>query len=285
MIVPDQPSYAGIASINVAYQRWFGWGGESDSLWSQSIRPLLNPKEMANSPQALSSYIAESKSLRERFERVAGFSPSAESPLQTLVALGKFLAAYQEALVSARSPFDRFRDALLAGDESEQSAYPTSARRGLRLFIGRARCILCHSGPHFSNGEFADIGVDHFTDGGVDSGRYSGIQQLQSSPYNLLGPFSDSVQSATPIATRHVYLQPRNWGEFKVPSLRQLSATAPYMHNGSLADLDAVIQHYSELDESRLHSDAGNALQALNLSDAEREDLRTFLRSLDPTPQ
>ena len=63
--------------------------------------------------------------------------------------------------------------------------------------------------------------------------------------------------------------QHRNWGEFRVPSLRNVAETAPYMHNGSLATLEAVVRHYSEVDVERLHGDDGARLvRPLRLSAA-----------------
>ena len=82
------------------------------------------------------------------------------------------------------------------------------------------------------------------------------------------------------MSTRHVEAQHRNFGEFKVPSLRNVARTAPYMHNGSLATLADVVRHYSEVDEDRLHADGERILKPLHLTDAERADLIAFLESL-----
>src|SRR3546814_11307817 len=124
------------------------------------------------------------------------------------------------------------------------------------MFLGRGNCVICHSGPAFSNGEFHDTGLPFFTaTGRPDPGRGEGIRQVQASPCNRLSPHSDDVTGASAFAVRHVERQHRNWGEFKTPSLRSLQHTAPYMHNGSLATPAAVIRHYSELDPDRRHSD------------------------------
>ena len=117
--------------------------------------------------------------------------------------------------------------------------------------------------------------------GRVDAGRHGGIKLLQASRYNLLGPFNDDASRSTATSTRHVELQHRNFGEFKVPSLRNLARTAPYMHNGSLATLRDVLQHYSELPEERLHADGERLLVPLHLSPAETNDLLAFLDSLN----
>ena len=98
---------------------------------------------------------------------------------------------------------------------------------------------------------------------------------------NRLGAFNDSG-SADPraVSTRHVVIEPRHFGEFRVPGLRQLRHTAPYMHNGSLATLEAVVRHYSELDEERLHADGERILRRLDLRPDQSADLAAFLRSL-----
>jgi cytochrome c peroxidase len=78
----------------------------------------------------------------------------------------------------------------------------------------------------------------------------------------------------------------RNWGEFRVPSLRNVAATGPYMHNGSLATLPDVVRHYSEVDVERLHGDDGARLvQPLWLSRQEAADLVAFLDTLSARPR
>jgi cytochrome c peroxidase len=137
----------------------------------------------------------------------------------------------------------------------------------------------------FSNGEFADTGLPFFVRPGVvDPGRHGGIAALRSSPYNLLGRFSDaSPGGGAATKTRYIEQQHRNFGEFKVPSLRNVALTAPYMHDGQLATLDDVLTHYSELDLERLHADGERILEPLHLSEGERADLLTFLLTLsDP---
>ena len=119
--------------------------------------------------------------------------------------------------------------------------------------------------------------------GRVDTGRYGGIRRLQASPYTLLGAFNDDPKRSTATSTRHVSLAHRNYGEFRVPSLRNVARTAPYMHDGSLATLRDVIRHYSDLDENRLHADGESILRPLRLSDAEIDDLVAFLESLTST--
>jgi cytochrome c peroxidase len=270
--------------LDAHQRRWLGWGGAHDSLWSASLSPLLAAGEMAQRVDTLAARVRQQPALRKGYEKV--FAPTASTDDETVVVnLAKALAAYQATLRSPRTPFDRFRDALLMGNTAEAARYPLAAQRGLRLFIGRGNCSVCHTGPQFSNGEFADIGIPFFLapaqGGGVDSGRHQGLQQLQGSRFNRLGTHNDNpAQDPQTVTTQHVVIEPRHFGEFRVPSLRGLTHTAPYMHNGSISTLLGVVQHYSELSEERLHADGERILKPLKLSAQEQADLLAFLRSL-----
>ena len=257
--------------MNVGLYRWYGWDGAQDSLWAQSIRPLLDPREMRASPAHIAQTIRNLylKEYRAAFGRV----PPTDDE-EVMVDVGKALAAYQETLITKRTPFDDFRDGI-------STDYPLAAQRGLKIFIGKGNCSVCHFGPHFTNGEFADTGVPFFAGKGrVDPGRFAGIQKVKASPYNLLGRFNDDATRANATGTRYVELQHRNFGEFRVPGLRNVALTAPYMHDGSIATLRDVVRHYSELNEERLHLDGEKILRRLNLTAGEIDDLVVFLQSL-----
>jgi cytochrome c peroxidase len=265
---------------NVRLQRWFGWDGAGDNLWAQSLRPLLDPREMGSDFPHLARVIRADPDLRRRYRVAFGAEPSRNDEA-VAVDVAKALAAYQETLVTGRTPFDDFRDALARGDEQTAARYPVAARRGLRIFVGRGRCNVCHLGPNFTNGEFHDIGIPFFAGPGrVDPGRHEGIRRVRASRYNLLGPFNDDPTGRTATPARYVAQQHRNFGEFRVPSLRNVARTAPYMHNGSLGTLREVVQHYSEIDEDRLHADGERILRPLGLAAADIDDLVAFLESL-----
>jgi len=265
--------------LDVRYQRWYGWDGAGDSLWAQSVRPILEPREMGGSLGQAAALVRGDAELSCRFEKVFGAAvPAADEAV--LAGIGKALAAFQETLLSGRSPFDDFRDALSRSDFSSMKKYPEAAQRGLRIFIGRGNCGACHVGPAFSNGEFHDTGVPFFVAGGVDSGRHGGIRKLRANALNLLGAYNDDRNGASAVKTRQVAEEHRNFGEFKVPSLRNVARTAPYMHNGSLATLADVVRHYSEINPDRLHSDGEALLKPLRLSAGESADLVAFLESL-----
>lgn len=274
--------------LNVRLQRWFGWDGANDSLWAAGIRPILKDSEMGGSAAATAKLLREDAPLACLARRI-GPSYAGMDDEAVLVLAAKALAAFQETLNSPRTPFDDFRDALAANDRAAMARYPEAAQRGLALFTGRGQCGMCHTGANFSNGEFHDTGLVFFlndpdrkpgTPRRVDPGRHGGIAHLQASPFNLLGRHNDDPGGTASIPVRHVAQQHRNWGEFKVPSLRGLNATAPYMHDGGKPSLRDVILHYSELDEDRLHSDGEAILRPLNLNEGEIADLQAFLESL-----
>ena len=266
--------------LDVAQQRWFGWDGANDSLWAASLVPLRAESEMGQRTERIAALLRSDLRLAQAYQAAFRQEPPADDE-RLLVDVAKALAAYQATLGSPRTPFDDFRDALMRGDLAAASRYPLAAQRGLRIFIGEGRCSVCHVGGRFSNGEFADIGVPFFVPGGVDPGRHGGLQKLRAGGKSRLGPFNDAA-GADPgrVSPQHVVIEPRHFGEFRVPGLRQLVHTAPYMHNGSLATLEDVVQHYSRLNEERLHADGERILRPLKLSAAEAADLAAFLRSL-----
>lgn len=266
---------------NVGYLHWFGWDGAGDSLWGQSIRPLLDPREMNGGPARPATLLRSDSQLACGYERAFGEKPGADDE-KLLVDTAKALAAFQATLVSPRTSFDDFRDALAAGDRERAARYPLAAQRGLKLFIGSANCNLCHLGPRFTSGEFGDVGIPFFVRAGeVDSGRHGGLGRLAASPFNLLGKYNDDPTGVSARRTRHVRPQHANFGEFRVPGLRQVGRGGPYMHNGSVLTLEDVVKHYSEVSPDRLHSDGVPIVRPLALTAEQSGDLVSFLRTLD----
>ena len=279
--------------LNVRLNRWFGWDGANDNLWAQSTRPLLDQRELAVSERHVADLLRNDGELACRYRKAFSAPPPANDEA-VLVDAGKALAAFQETLMSGRTPFDDFRDALARGDRKAAARYPAGAQRGLQIFVGKGACSLCHFGPNFTNGEFHEIGIPVYTKtGGIDLGRYKGVKLLQASRFNLEGEYSDDARRSTAVSTRHVALGPQTYEQFRIPSLRNVALTAPYMHNGQFATLRDVVKHYSEIDLGKLHlahlydSDGvpqalpvDKLLRPLGLSDAEIEDVVAFLETL-----
>ena len=289
--------------VDARFNRWYGWSGATDSLWAASLRPLLDPREMGSAERHVVERLRNEPDLAAGYRRVFRESPADVDDGRLFADVGKALAAFQATLVSRRSAFDDYRDALARGDRRAQSRYPADALRGLQLFVGRAQCNLCHLGPQFSNGEFDRVGISvRRPDGRIDWGRHDGIKALQSSRFSLLGQFNDDPSRSTAGSTRHVALTVENYGQFRVPSLRNVARTAPYMHDGSLATLTEVVRHYSTIDAVKLHlamphahGEPGDDLpsrpietfpRTLDLTEREIADLVAFLESLtERTPR
>ena len=282
--------------LNSRFNRWFGWSGASDSLWAASLRPLLDPREMGGAERHVTALVRTQSNLLCSYRQAFGNPPPADDEV-LFVDIGKALAAFQESLVTGRTPFDDFRDALVRGDRRAAARYPLAAQRGLRLFVGAAKCNVCHFGPQFTNGEFDKTGIPVRTAGGrYDWGRYDGIKTLLANRFNLLSRHNDDRSGANTISTRHVALTLEAYGAFKVPGLRNVALTAPYMHNGSLTSLREVVTHYSVIDAVKLHlavpqphADPGepvpaqpveSILRPLNLSPGEIDDMVAFLDTL-----
>jgi cytochrome c peroxidase len=267
------------ALINLGAQRWYGWGGASDSLWMASIKPILDAREFDGNLALVTRLFTRDPELAHCYRRVFGVSPLVQ-PQRTVVNVGKALAAYVETLATARTPFDDYRDALARGDHAQAQAYPAPARRGLQLFVGRAGCVSCHGGPNFSDGDFhAGVAPADDTSAAVarslsDSGRLGDARYLLASRFNLQGAYNDDPARTNTVATRQLALQPRLNGRFRTPSLRNVAVTAPYFHNGQTEDLRDALQH-----PQRLASPADGAVAA-PLAGPDVDDLAAFLATL-----
>lgn len=245
--------------MNVRLGRWFGWGGAADSLWSQSLRPILDARELGATPKHVASLMRIDEQLACRYRRSFGSPPSATDDEEVLVGVAKALAAFQETFESPPTPFDRFRNALARG---EKSTYSDAAQRGLKTFL--ANCSSCHSGPNFTNGEFHDNGFS--SRGRADAGRTEGVKVHTASRFNLHGRYNDDgrvQRAALPVGDS---------AKFKVPTLRHLMLTAPYGHHGEFETLAEVVHHYSERGSAEI--------QPLKLSAAQQTDLVVFLESI-----
>ena len=267
--------------LDVALHRWFSWDGRADSLWSQSLKPIIDAREMGATADHVARVLRNDAGLACLSEKAFGGPPAADAE-RALVQVGKALAAFVETVRSPRTPFDDFRDALARADAAAVARYPESARRGAAIFA-RSDCGVCHVGPAFTNGEFHDVGVPYaLGDGRVDAGRFEGIKRVRADRFNLLGPWNDDRTGTAAVKTRHVEGTHASFGQFKTPTLRNLGHTAPYMHDGRYGSLRDVVRHYSELNMERIHTHGEQLLRPLKLSPAEVDDLVAFLQSLTP---
>jgi cytochrome c peroxidase len=159
---------------------------------------------------------------------------------------------------------------------------------GLRLFLGRANCTQCHNGPLFTNMGFHSIGVPDPEGQPPDVGRFAGVQLALKDEFNCFGPYSDAESEACEELLFAKTMSPELMAAFKVPSLRNVAETRPYMHAGQFATLAEVLDHYNQA-PSGLGPTAHTDLVPLGLNAIELQQLEAFLSSLsaplDVAPQ
>ncbi|MEC9157618.1 MAG: hypothetical protein VYB77_05775, partial [Planctomycetota bacterium] len=144
----------------------------------------------------------------------------------------------------------------------------------------------CHAGPMITTGEFHNIGVPPVAGGmPTDSGRHAGTSIVKRDPFNAAGEWSDHPEGGRARMVRTLVETPDNWGRFRTPSLREVSRTAPYMHEGRFETLEDVVRFYSTLEGAvQLDHHQESVLEPLHLDDEEVAQLVAFLESLDGQP-
>ena len=152
----------------------------------------------------------------------------------------KAIACFERTVLSGNAPYDRYKN----GDKGAMTAGQV---RGMSVFFEKAKCDQCHEGSNFTLNAYSNLGVG--TDKPEpDVGRY---------------------------AVTH---NPRDWGTFKTPTLREIEHTAPYMHDGSLKTLEEVVDFYNKGGIPNKNLDAD--MRMLHLSEGEKKDLVAFLKAL-----
>ncbi len=247
--------------------------GRDDSLEQQIWGPLLARNEMGN--PSVGAVIRKIKHLPGY---PAAFRAAFGDRGIRMETLGMALASYERSLIAADSPFDRWR----YGDD--EHAISPSAQRGYRLFTGKAGCSSCHT-----------VGADHalFTDDslrntGIGYRASMGLQQPRTIRVQLApGVFTeveaqvlDTVGEPPPadLGLYEITQNPADRWKYKVPSLRNVALTAPYMHDGSLATLAEVVAFYNNGGIANETLDP--LIHPLHLSASEQQDLVAFLQSL-----
>jgi len=290
--------------VNSSFYRWTNWGGRFAAPWELPIAVVENAKNMNGDRMRVlhlifDKYKAEYEAVFGALEPAIGTDaarfPASAKPKaaggvdgpwemmtdadrtianRVFVNFAKALEAYQRRLVSRNAPFDKF----VAGDVTMLA---TSEVRGLKLFMGKAGCVGCHSGPHLSDGAFHNIGVAQ-TGAHVpaaDNGRFADITPLLASGMNVDSVYSDDRQSGR--LTGLTATPPDDTkAAFRTPSLRGVAETGPYMHAGQLATLDDVVAFYDRGGDTPSAGTKDPSIKRLSLTALERADLVAFLRTL-----
>jgi cytochrome c peroxidase len=297
--------------VGSSHLGWFYWDGRRDSLWSQALIPFEAKAEMGSNRTAVIQAIGRDDEYRREYESVFGTFPqklldtqlpanagplsgdaerdawqqipaaTARQINEVYANIGKSLAAFERTLQPSPTRFDRYVSALLAGEDNADDLLTTDEIAGLKLFLDsdRTRCLQCHNGPFFTNGGFHNIGTGNLHGEHLDFGRVFGLRAVLMDEFNCLGNYSDArpeqcLELRFLNQNAHVPLE----GAFKVPGLRNLAKTYPYMHDGRYETLAEVIAHYRE------PPDNTHELKALDLSKKEAQQLMAFLLSLGVDP-
>jgi cytochrome c peroxidase len=226
---------------------------------------------------------------------------------RVLVNWAKAIAVFESKLVSVDSPFDEF---VAEGPSSTRIS--AAAIRGARLFVGKAACVDCHSGPQLTDELFHNIGVPqtgvavprtgdcstsrvpcNCSPAGsgpcLPWGAWDGLNKLRGSSAKWLrtAAWSGNPGDTSRDPYVHLPLTDALKGAWRTPSLRNVARTAPYMHDGGYATLQEVVWHYNSGGQTAGPEQVGDLspqIKPLMLTDAEQSDLVAFLESLTGAP-
>ncbi|MGA1618467.1 MAG: cytochrome-c peroxidase [Pirellulales bacterium] len=261
---------AGGRNSPVAYNRILSgkqfWDGRVDSLEAQAVGPIANPIEMGFTHEGVVERLAGIPVYAKQFEKVFGGV--------TIDAVGKAIAAFERVIVTAPSPYDYneqwrpFQDLepedleddpelakLYAAAKAGVEAHPMSesAKRGREIFFTeKGNCSACHVGANLADEKYHNIGVGMDKDE-PDVGRFA------------------------------VTKDEKDYGAFKTPTVRNVALTAPYMHDGSVATLEEVVEWYDKGGHPSKH--LSEKIRPLKLTEQEQADLVEFMKACTgPTP-
>jgi len=209
----------------------------------------------------------------ERFKQIPEYVEMFQTAFGGEPTFGRTLnavAAFLKTIVSPNAPIDRY----LKGDTAALSA---DAREGLALFRGKAGCIRCHSGPLLSDQKFHALGVAENPDIFANPVRHITFRRF----FRTIGAPNAENYREDP-GLYGVTKEKADWGKFRTPSLREVSRTAPYMHNGTLGSLENVVAFYDG--GGGPHPNKSPLLSPLRLTATEKRALVEFLKSLSGDP-
>ena len=250
---------------NVAYRPRLFLDGREGALELQIWSPLLAANEMAN--PSIGSVIERVAALPEYADGFAGAFDRGPD----VVTVGQALAAYERGLLSGDSPFDRWYFA------ADATALTESAARGFALFQGNG-CAACHTiakdQAQFTDDAYHDTGIGY-----AAAMHARSVSQLQVAPGVIVQLAAPSVAPiGNDLGRYEATLLPGDRWRYRTPTLRNVAVTAPYMHDGSLATLADVIEHYAA--GGVPHDGQDERIKPLSMGARERADLVAFLESL-----
>jgi cytochrome c peroxidase len=257
--------------LNAMFNASQFWDGRAGTLEDQAKLPILNPREMGMpNAEAVVQKVRAIPEYAQAFQKIYGRDLTYDD-------LANAIASFERTQFSGSAAFDRF---LLRGDEKALSA---SEKRGWALFNGKGRCNECHAAnavnPLFSDQKFHNIGIAAHKQDFVQLAR-EGLKVVRLGDEKQI----DELALETKFTELGRFLVTKNEndiGAFKTSNLRNVGITGPYMHDGSLATLWDVMDHYNKGGVPNPYLDGG--MQRLGLSEAEIDDLVAFLVTLTDT--
>lgn len=240
--------------FNVGHKKRLFHDGRAQSLEEQALFPMASAFEMNQNLDFLEEEIRGVEEYRQAFTTVFGDADI------TRERIAKAIAAFERTLNSGVAPLDSF----LRG---EVSALSPEAQKGYEIFIGKGSCVSCHHGATLSDQEFHALKVD-------DPAAFRDDPQVSATRRYVgkVSGYQDFRELADDPGRYLVTKDSQDWQAFQTPSLREISATAPYMHNGRYETLSEVIEFFNN------GGGPGNQrLSPLQLNEGEKAALQTFL--------
>ncbi len=239
--------------INVAFYRYLFHDGRARTLEEQALFPIMSAFEMNKNLDFLEEQIRIVPEYAEAFRKVFGGDVTRER-------IAMAIAAFERTLVSLNSPLDQY----LNGDKSALSEV---AIKGLEVFEGKGNCAECHYGANLSDDRFYALRVPE-NPTLMNDPRVTATMRFVAKVYHY-----KDYRNLTEDPGRYLITnKEEDWKAFRTPTLREISKTAPYMHNGILKTLDEVIEFFNS------GGGAGNTvLKPLGLTTEEKGYLKTFL--------
>ncbi|MEX0975666.1 MAG: cytochrome c peroxidase [Woeseia sp.] len=264
--------------VNSAYYESLFWDGRSPSLEDQALHPFINPIEMG-----LSDHEPILATIRDDREYVRAFRDVFDVRANdiTMEHVTMAIAAFERTLISGDSPWDRW---YFGGEED---AISESAKRGFDVFLKDGRCVSCHMIEQdfatFTDNQFHNIGV--------------GINAMQDRVPELAAAFMQAKQQGIDVDVAvltdadtsdlgrfAVDDQLDSMGAFKTSTLRNIAVTGPFMHDGSIATLREVVEHYNNggatTPEEEINAFLSGGIRPLDLTDEQIDDLVAFMEAL-----